>query len=159
MLTASAAPALALACAPRVAPDVLLSVAYAESRWHTLAVHDNVTGEAFELEREQEAEQIASRLIAEGHNPDLGLPQINAANLSRTGLMIATAFDPCASMHAGAQVLLKAYTGGRNMVSGGNQQRGSRMVEHFFAAGFGLRGVLVARPIFGLHPSEKGRGK
>jgi hypothetical protein len=34
------------------------------------------------------------------------------------------------------------------------------MVEHFFAvACFGLLGVLVARPVFGLPRSEKGRGK
>jgi type IV secretion system protein VirB1 len=112
MLTASAALALALACAPRVAPDVLLSVAYAESHWRTLAIHDNVTGEAFEPDSKHEAIQIASWLIAEGHNPDLGLLQINAANLARTGLTVATAFDPCASMHAGAQVLLEDYSGG-----------------------------------------------
>jgi len=34
------------------------------------------------------------------------------------------------------------------------------MVEHFFTvAGFGLLGVPAARPVFGLHRSEKGRGK
>ena len=97
MLTASAA--LALACAPRVALDVLLSVAYAESPWHTLVIHDNVTGEAF-APTSKEAEQISSWLISGGHDPDLGLLQINAANVSRSGLTVATAFDPCASMHA-----------------------------------------------------------
>jgi type IV secretion system protein VirB1 len=112
VLTTSAALALALACAPRVAPDVLLSVAYAESRWRTLAIHDNVTGEAFAPTSKQDAEQIASRLIAEDHNPDLGLLQINAANLSHAGLTVATAFDPCASMCAGAQALLEDYSGG-----------------------------------------------
>lgn len=112
MLTAGAALALALSCAPRVAPDVLLSVAYAESRWHTLAIHDNVSGEVFEPTGKQEAEQLASRLISEGHHPDLGLLQINAANLFRTGLTVATAFDPCASMRAGAQILLENYSGG-----------------------------------------------
>jgi type IV secretion system protein VirB1 len=112
MLTVSAALGLALACAPRVAPDVVLSVAYAESHWRTLAIHDNVTGEALAPTSRQDAELIASRLIAEGHNPDLGLLQINAANLAHTGLTVATAFDPCASMHAGAQVLLEDYSGG-----------------------------------------------
>jgi hypothetical protein len=34
------------------------------------------------------------------------------------------------------------------------------MVEHFLAvAGFGLLCGLVARPVFGSHQSEKGRGK
>jgi type IV secretion system protein VirB1 len=112
MLTVSAALALALACTPRVAPDVLLSIAYAESHWRALAIHDNVTGEVFEPDSKREAIEIASQLIAEGHNPDLGLLQINAANLARTALSIATAFDPCASMYAGAQVLLEDYSCG-----------------------------------------------
>lgn len=112
MLTASAALTLALSCAPQVAPDVLLSVAYTESHWHTLTIHDNATGEALEPGTKNQAIEIASRLISEGHNPDLGLLQINAANLSRTGLTVATAFDPCASMRAGAQVLLEDYRGG-----------------------------------------------
>lgn len=111
-LTTSAALALALACEPRVAPDVQLSLAYTESHWRTLAIHDNVTGEAFEARSKNGAEQIAARLIAGGHNPDHGLPQINAANLSRTRLTVTAAFDPCAPMHAGAQVLLQNYSGG-----------------------------------------------
>ncbi len=113
MLFASVALTLALDCAPRVAPDVLLSVAYAESHWNPLAIHDNVTGEAFYPRSNREAAQLASRLIAQDHNPDLGLLQINTANLSRTGLSVATAFDACASMHAGAQILLSGYSGGR----------------------------------------------
>jgi type IV secretion system protein VirB1 len=112
VLTVSTALALALSCAPRVAPDVLLSVAYTESHWNKLAIHDNVTKKTFRPESKQEAEHIALRLIAEGHNPDLGLLQINAANLPRKGLTVATAFDPCVSMHAGAQVLLEDYSGG-----------------------------------------------
>jgi type IV secretion system protein VirB1 len=116
MLSVSTALPLALACAPRVAPDVLLSVAYAESHWRVLEIHDNVTGDAFEPRSKQEAAQIASRLISEGANPDLGLLQINAANLSRTGLTVATAFEPCASMRAGAQVLLEGYSGGSTSV-------------------------------------------
>jgi hypothetical protein len=94
VLTVSTALALALSCAPRVAPDVLLSVVHTESRWNTLAIHDNVTEKAFRPESKQEARQVASRWIVEDHNPDLGLLQINAANLSRTGLTIATAPHP-----------------------------------------------------------------
>lgn len=115
MLTVSLALSLALSCAPRVSPDVLLSVAYAESHWRELAIHDNVTQETFAPRSRHEAEEIASRLISEGHNPDLGLLQINAANLPRTGLTVATAFDPCVSMHAGAQILLEDYKGGTTL--------------------------------------------
>jgi len=112
MLTAAAALALATACAPSVAPSTLLSVAFAESHWEPLAIHDNLTGGTILPASRPEAADIAARLIAEGHNPDLGLLQINAANLIRTGLTIQTAFDPCASMRAGAQILADGYRGG-----------------------------------------------
>lgn len=144
MLTASAALALALACAPRVAPDVLLSVAYAESHWHTLAIHDNVTGDSFAPTSKQQAEQIASRLIAEGHNPDLGLLQINAANLARTGLTIVTAFDPCASMHAGAQVLLENYSGG---ATSGEQQTAILRALSAYNTGSAVAGLHAYAPL------------
>jgi type IV secretion system protein VirB1 len=43
------------------------------------------------------------------HSVDLGLMQINSANLAPLGLSIADAFDPCRSMRAGAQVLQTDY--------------------------------------------------
>ncbi|HUZ62973.1 MAG TPA: lytic transglycosylase domain-containing protein [Acetobacteraceae bacterium] len=112
MLTAVTALALALSCAPHVSPDVLLSVAYAESHWNPLAIHDNRTGETILPANKAAAVRTASRLIAEGHQPDLGLLQINATNLARTRLTVATAFEPCASMRAGAHILLGGYQGG-----------------------------------------------
>jgi hypothetical protein len=73
MLTASAVLVLALSCARRVSPDVLPSVAHLEGHWSPLAIHDNVTQEAFEPRSSDDAEQIASRLICCGQNSDLGL--------------------------------------------------------------------------------------
>jgi hypothetical protein len=73
MLTASAAPVLALSCARRVSPDVLPSVAHVESPRSPLTIHDNVTQEEFEPQSSDDAEQIASRLICCGQNSDLGL--------------------------------------------------------------------------------------
>lgn len=143
MLSVSTALALALACAPRVAPDVLLSVASAESRWRVLAIHDNVTGDAFQPRSTQEAEQIALRLISEGHNPDLGLLQINAANLSRTGLTIATAFEPCASMRAGAQILLEDYRGG---ATSADQQAAIRRALSAYNTGSQTAGLRTYTP-------------
>jgi type IV secretion system protein VirB1 len=122
MLTATAVLALAqiaLSCVPhtangtpRVPPDVVLSVAYAESGWSALAIRDNATGKSIAPPTKIEAEQIAARLIAEGHDPDLGFMQVNAANLAHTGLTISSAFQPCASIRAGAQILLDGYVGG-----------------------------------------------
>jgi type IV secretion system protein VirB1 len=143
MLSASTALALALACAPQVAPDVLLSVAYAESHWRVLEIHDNVTGDGFEPRSTQDAEQIASRLVSEGHNPDLGLLQINAANLSRTGLTVATAFEPCASMRAGTQILLEDYSGGSTFVE---QQAAIRRALSAYNTGSPTAGLRTYTP-------------
>lgn len=111
-MTAAAALALSLTCAPQVSPDVLLSVARTESAWNPLAIHDNQTEEAIAPATRSDAVRTAKALIAAGHRPDLGLLQINATNLARTGLTVETAFDACASMRAGAQILVEGYRGG-----------------------------------------------
>jgi type IV secretion system protein VirB1 len=111
---------VALACTPHagagqlaVSPDVLMSVAYTESALDPFAIHDNATGAIIHPATKAEAIARARRLITAGHRPDLGLMQINApTNLARTGLTVETAFDACASIHAGAQILLGGYQGG-----------------------------------------------
>ena len=50
----------------------------------------------------REAATQARALIAQGRSLDLGLMQINTAQLARHGLTVETAFDACASMAAGA---------------------------------------------------------
>ena len=119
-LAIGSALAMALACSPRVgssqpavSPDVLISVASTESGLDPLAIHDNATGAALHPVTRGAAIALAYRLIAANHRPDLGLMQINSpANLRRTGLTVEFAFDPCASIHAGAQVLLDDYQDG-----------------------------------------------
>lgn len=86
MLTAAAVLALATACAPSVAPDTIMSIARAESGWSPTALHINTNGSA-----------------------DRGLMQINSANLARTGLTATTAFDPCASLRAAAEILAEDW--------------------------------------------------
>jgi type IV secretion system protein VirB1 len=56
-----------------------------------------------------EATDRARRLIATGANIDLGLGQINGANLSKLGLTIRAAFEPCQNLRAAGQVLQDAY--------------------------------------------------
>lgn len=51
---------------------------------------------------QEKAIEIARNLIAQRRSVDLGLMGINSLNLSRHGLTVERAFDPCASMKAGA---------------------------------------------------------
>lgn len=86
-LTEAAFLALALQCAPGVAPSTLLALAKQESGLNTEAINrSNRNGTA-----------------------DYGLMQINSANFSWLGLTPETALDPCQSLRA-ARDLLQSYS-------------------------------------------------
>lgn len=100
---------LATLNAPSVAPETLASFAQYESRLNPNAIHDNSTGQTFLPETSTAATDLASSLLAKGHSLDLGIMQVNSANLPRVGLTVATAFDPGQSIRAGAVILVEAY--------------------------------------------------
>ncbi|WP_312405884.1 lytic transglycosylase domain-containing protein [Brevundimonas sp.] len=109
MLELAAILALSARCAPEVSPMTMAAIAHAESRFDPLAIGVNNGSAPARPRTAAEASRIARRLIAAGANIDLGLAQINAANLSRLGLSIEDAFDPCRSLEAGAAVLMAGY--------------------------------------------------
>lgn len=100
---------LATLNASSVAPETLASFAQYESRLIPNAIHDNSTGQTFLPKTSVAAMNLASSLLAQGHSLDLGIMQVNSANLSRVGLTVATAFDPGQSIRAGAIILTEAY--------------------------------------------------
>lgn len=101
---------LAAECAPWVAPSTLAAIVRTESGFKPLAI--GVNGGA-RLARQpsgiEEAVATAKWLIANGYNIDLGLGQINSANLSKTGLSVEAAFDPCRNLAAAAAILQWNY--------------------------------------------------
>lgn len=100
---------LATTFAPSVAPETLASFAQYESRLNPNVIHDNSTGQTFLPETPVAATSLAAALLAQGHSLDLGIMQVNSANLLRVGLTVATAFDPGQSIRAGAVILVEAY--------------------------------------------------
>lgn len=96
---------LAMAChaPPWMLPRIVATAAI-ESQDDALAIHENISGESFHPSSLATAIAIATALIERGRSVDLGLMQINVANLSRTGLTVATAFDPQANICAGVQI-------------------------------------------------------
>ena len=120
---------LAAQCAPGVAPDTIAAIARAESGLEPLAIHDNTVQRTFQSADLPEAIALATGLIvAQHHSVDLGLMQVNSANLARLGLSITDAFDACRSIEAGGRVLSEAYQGAlRGALSAyntGDPQRG-----------------------------------
>lgn len=103
---------MAASCAPLVAPGTLASIAGTESGFNTLAIHDNTTGRDITAVSRLAAIATARGLISAGHSVDLGLMQINSANLSRLGLTVRTAFDACASLGAAGRLLVMDYRPG-----------------------------------------------
>jgi type IV secretion system protein VirB1 len=102
---------LATTCAPGVAPETLAAIARAESGFNVLAINLNGAGGGTQpVGMREEAIALATELVVlRGRSVDLGLMQVNSTNLSRLGLTIADAFDPCRSLEAGARVLAEGY--------------------------------------------------
>lgn len=85
-----------------VDPARIAAVAKVESGLNPLAIHVNGPGGGQEINPAtvEEARSIAADLVARHKSIDVGLMQINSAELR--GLSIQNAFDACANMAAGA---------------------------------------------------------
>jgi type IV secretion system protein VirB1 len=92
-LSVPAAAQLGATHAPTVNPITLLAFAWYESRLRPFAIHDNATGQSAFPTSAAEAAGLARMRLAQGHSLDLGIMQLNSANLARTGLTVTTAFD------------------------------------------------------------------
>jgi type IV secretion system protein VirB1 len=102
--------ALARQCAPSVAVETLVSVVHTESHFNPYAIGVNAKGvPAPNPSDRASAAEAARSLIARGYNIDLGLGQINSANLRWLGLSVENAFDPCRNLAAAARVLASNY--------------------------------------------------
>lgn len=101
---------LAQQCAPSVAVETMVSVVHAESHFNPYAIGVNAKGvPAPDPGDRATAVRDARSLIELGYNIDLGLGQINSANLKRLGLSVDDAFDPCRNLEAAARVLASNY--------------------------------------------------
>lgn len=103
---------LAHQCAGNVAVSTLAAVVGAESGFEPWSLHDNTVQLDGVPQSAADAASIATRLIAVGHSVDIGLMQVNSANLPALGLTVEQALDPCRSIAAGAAILTENYSGG-----------------------------------------------
>lgn len=106
---------LAQRCAPSLSLGVLRAVARTESHFDPLALHDNTRAISYSPSSVTAAVSQARRWMAAGDSADLGLMQINTANLRALGLTLQSAFDPCRSLSAGAAILRAAYAHGATL--------------------------------------------
>lgn len=60
------------------------------------------------------AAMLARRYIQAGYSVDLGLAQINSRNLTRLGMTVEDAFNPCRNLAAGAAILRQNFVAASN---------------------------------------------
>ncbi len=135
---------LSAQCAPGVSPQTLAAVAYAESRFNTLAIGVNRGTAVRQPKTREEAAWVARRLIASGANIDLGLAQINSGNLRWLRLTVEDAFDPCRNLTAAGRVLRAGF----DPASTGDRQQALRVALSRYNTGHpdrGFRNGYVAR--------------
>jgi type IV secretion system protein VirB1 len=105
---------LASLCAPGTDISILRAVASVESHFNPFAVRDNTTRESWTPHSIDTAASIAKERLTEGHSVDIGLMQINSANLTALGMTVENAFDACHSLTAANRILLSAFAAGSN---------------------------------------------
>lgn len=96
-------------CASNIGTRTMTAIVRVESGGDPNAIHDNTIGRTFRPIDAREASAWAKQLIATHHNVDLGLSQINSANLDHLGMDVDDAFDPCINLHGGATILAYDY--------------------------------------------------
>lgn len=101
--------ALAVECAPRVAPSTLRAIAHVESSFNPYAI--GVVGNHLVRQPKNlpEAMSTAHALQASKVRFSAGLIQIYVGNWQAYNLTSETVFDPCANMRAAAGILGSCY--------------------------------------------------
>ena len=131
---------MAAQCAPGVALESLASIARAESAFAVLALNVNrLVGQQPRATTPQEAARLAEGYVAQGYSVDLGLMQVNSANLPRLGLTFAEVLDPCTNIGAGARILREGYAAAVQ-AEPGQPQRALRVAFSRYNTGHPERG-------------------
>jgi type IV secretion system protein VirB1 len=130
---------LAARCAPTVAVQTLRAVALTESGLDPWALHDNTTSVSARPATFEAALLTAQSWLDRGDSIDIGLMQINSANLAALGMTAQTALDACVSLAGGAAVLQAAYGGGSTPA---DQQVALLLALSRYNTGSPLRGIM-----------------
>jgi len=96
-------------CGPAVSPETTQAIIQVESGGNPLAIGDNTLKRSFSPKTTAEAVELASRLINQGHNIDIGLMQINSCHIRPMNLTLQELFDPCHNIRIGTTILAEFY--------------------------------------------------
>ena len=104
---------LAQMCAPAFEQTVSLAVMKQESGFNPFAIGINRKGARLERSPDNYAVAVATakKLIQDGYSIDMGLAQINSANLKKLGMTVEEIYQPCNNLKAMQTILLNCYNG------------------------------------------------
>ena len=134
---------LAQQCAPQIATETLAAVVSVESGFQPFAIRINSDHPlADQPQTRNEAIELATTLMAEGHDIDLGLGGINSGNLGRLGMSVSDTFDFCLNIKASAALLEGYY---QIALQGGatTAQAEAVMLRSYFGNGDASVGEMV----------------
>ncbi len=135
-------------CAAGVSPRTMAAIVSVESGGWPLTIHDNSAGRSYTFGDRGSAAAAAGKLLAGGHNIDLGLAQINSSNLAGLHLTPAAVLDPCTNLRAGAAILQRDYAAAARRYGAGQTALRYALSAYnsgsMFAAPAYVRRVVVA---------------
>jgi type IV secretion system protein VirB1 len=128
-------------CAPHTHIDWVLPVTMVESGLNPFAIRVNSGKEPVKqpVSRE-EAIALATELMIENTDIDVGLGGLRAADLAQHGLTLTEAFEPCANIKATALILQGYY--GKATLAG---FQGNDALSYMFAAFYGAGDISQGR--------------
>lgn len=100
---------LAGQCGPAVDPSTTRAIITVESGGNPYAIGDNTVKKSFSPKTKTEAVRLAAKLLARGHNLDLGLMQVNSCHLKTGKFTLADLFNPCRNIAIGTSILADFY--------------------------------------------------
>lgn len=117
--------AMVAQCSPSMHPAIVQAIVKTESSFNPFAIGVNRGGNRLARQPSNfgEAVQTAKRLLAQGANIDMGLGQINSANMNWLNLSVEQVFNPCSNLKALQHVYLTCYDKASNTGLGNRMQR------------------------------------
>ncbi|MDD2746386.1 MAG: lytic transglycosylase domain-containing protein [Acidithiobacillus ferrooxidans] len=116
-------------CAPMVAPSTMAAIVQVESGGRPLAMWNNSTRSMVIPGSRAQAIQYLRHAMAAGQRVDVGLAQVDTGNFTAFNLTPRTAFNACANLRAGSEILRMDWQ--QALASG---YRGQQALYHAFEA-------------------------
>jgi type IV secretion system protein VirB1 len=96
-------------CGPSVEPSTTKAIIQVESGGNPYVIGDNTLKKSYFPKTKEEAVQLATYLLSQGHNLDMGLMQVNSCHLKAGKFPLVDLFDPCRNIAIGTDILADFY--------------------------------------------------